>query len=393
MVHRRLLATVMFLMLVLPLFSSDAPDIRLVILGQDDPVYVWFGHSALMVDDSLNGDALVYDYGVFDFEQEQFFLNFAQGRLIYSKLASSARRQVYAAQMQQRDMRVITLNLPQEKRIKMAFFLNEEVQPGRNTYLYHHYEDNCATRIRDIIDDALGGAFYQWSSAQEGRMSYRGHFSRHAGNSYPMLWLLNFLQGPEIDKPITRWDEMFLPLELEQAVLEFPGLAGETVTVLEFPETRSLIPETYTSPWPWFLLTGILVSGLLLFSRRYLRTYGIIQAVLGLLFGLLGTGLLVMMWFTDHEVTRGNLNALMVNPLWFALIPWGIAVARGKIYAMKHIVLFWRILSLAGAAVLIIRLFMEYPQGNQLTLALLLPILFVQAQWHRLRIPKRVKLT
>src|SRR3546814_3761325 len=42
-----------------------------------------FGHDAILIGDPANPNAQLYNYGMFDFNQENFFLNFARGRMNY----------------------------------------------------------------------------------------------------------------------------------------------------------------------------------------------------------------------------------------------------------------------------------------------------------------------
>ncbi len=395
----------LFLLLIPASLSAEdtekEPEIRLMTIGQHDPVYIWFGHTSLIVDEPETGESTLYDYGVFDFQQERFYLNFAMGRLIYAKTASPPERHIYAAQRDERNLRIITLDIPAEQREETAEFLEREVLPGNDTYLYHHYYDNCSTRVRDIIDRATGGQFKEWAQAQSGRMTYREHFSRHAPNSFWMLWLLNFLQGSVIDYPITRWDEMFLPLELEAAVLEFSytdpsgiqrELAADKLEVLNYAH-RQEIPGEWEGVWPKGLAAGLLFAAAAAAgiwrlyrwakgrSAQGLRVYGLIQAVFGLAFGLIGSILLFMMVFTDHDVTRQNINLWMVNPLWLAAVFYGISAMRGNARSVKPLVYLWRGISVLSLIMVLYRPFMTYPQGNELSMAMFLPLIFIQGQW------------
>ncbi len=403
MIKRSVRIAVLILAACLTFLSADAPDIgdhitiRLMTLGQGDPVYIWFGHSAIVVDDEYQRTSLLYDYGVFDFQQENFYTNFAMGRLIYSIIVSPAQAHVYLARQTERNLRVATLDLPSEAKEEVATFLARDVLPGNNTYLYHHYYDNCSTRIRDIIDAATGGQFKAWAVSQEGSMTYREHVRRHTGHSFFMDWLLNFLQGPLIDRPITRWDDMFLPEELERSVLEFSytdpqgdriPLAASYEVVTQFA-SRPPVPEAWYPLWPKGLLLGIFLAAVSLASQS-LRfrgvkgsSWGILNAFLGIFFGIFGTVLPFMMLFTDHDVTRGNLNLFMVNPLWLIIGVLGILHARGKADYTRQMVLLWRVLGVLSLVMLALRLFMEYPQQNMLTISIVLPLVLIQGQWWR----------
>ena len=59
--------------------------------GQE-ALYAAFGHSAIRINDPVLGIDLAYNYGVFDFNQPNFYLNFTRGHLIYKLSVQDARR-------------------------------------------------------------------------------------------------------------------------------------------------------------------------------------------------------------------------------------------------------------------------------------------------------------
>ena len=64
--------------------SKDA-SISIITLGPDkNELYAAFGHSAIRVADPANGIDWAYNYGVFDFDQPNFYLNFTRGFLLRS---------------------------------------------------------------------------------------------------------------------------------------------------------------------------------------------------------------------------------------------------------------------------------------------------------------------
>ena len=122
-----------------------------------------------------------------------------------------------------------------------------------------------------------------------------------------------------IDRPATLWDEMFLPENLERAVMAYYGLDCTLVVDNEghYPE----IPDTPQNNILFSVLMGLILGGIssLLLVWRKDRAVFIYSGVVYVLFGLLGTLLLFMMFFTNHDVTWFNENLLFVNPLLIVL--------------------------------------------------------------------------
>ena len=124
--------------------ASRAQDlvVRLVTIEPSDPLYTWWGHSALIVEDGRLGVSRFYNYGLFSFEQERFVQNFAMGRLWFVVGASDTERELAYYRYLGRTIRIQTLNLLPGKRLEMARFLENNILPRNRTYLYDHYNDN-----------------------------------------------------------------------------------------------------------------------------------------------------------------------------------------------------------------------------------------------------------
>ena len=57
--------------------------IGLVTMGPGSEIWEKFGHNAILVEDTVSGTSRWYNYGMFSFRQENFLLNFIQGRMNY----------------------------------------------------------------------------------------------------------------------------------------------------------------------------------------------------------------------------------------------------------------------------------------------------------------------
>ena len=83
---------------------------------------------------------------------------------------------------QNRSIQVRELNLSPAKRRALAERLSYYVQPEHRSYRYHHYENNCSTKVRDMIDSALDGQFMRANSTR-GALTYRDETRRYTQQS------------------------------------------------------------------------------------------------------------------------------------------------------------------------------------------------------------------
>ncbi|MDR0624826.1 MAG: DUF4105 domain-containing protein [Treponema sp.] len=392
---------------------GDYLTLKIAVMGPGDELYFWWGHIALVIDDELTGQSRFYDYGIFSFDNDHFFTNFAFGRLLYSCGVSPARPNINAYIATNRDVTVYTLDLPPEKREEVWRFAENNVLPENRNYYYHHFKDNCSTRIRDIIDLAVDGQFREAYGEASGRFTLRQHVRRHTWFSPVMDWILNFWMGQDIDTPITVWEEMFLPAEVGNRINEFwyTGAAGTSrklvtgVELINRAAGRPPVLETPRRQWPMELAAGIAVAVLLglFFFLQEKKTLpgqiivGISHSLLGLLFGAAGLVLFFMANFTNHDYTFHNSNILFANPLLLAAVPLGILYAKSnnepeRIMPELLLKALW-LLSLLGIFLsMLIKLFPEFYQQNLVDQMLLLPIVLVLTlePWGIRRILERV---
>ncbi|MFC2822066.1 MAG: DUF4105 domain-containing protein [Spirochaetales bacterium] len=337
----------------------DSCSVSLLTVGPGGPLYSWFGHSALLVT-TPSGSNITFDYGSFSFNADSFFLNFAMGRLWFVCSASYAEAQLDKIKEEGRSVTRIELPLDAVQKKAVIEFLNSNAKTENSTYLYHHYRDNCATRLRDIIDRSANGAFKEWAQKQSG-LSYRKQASRALSRNPFVQWALDFLQSGQIDKDATLWEEMFLPDVLEKAVKEYFSLESTEIAASSGRYSKS--PSEPQSNILFSILAGVLLGGvsasLILFGRENINFIyiGIVETI----FAVMGLLLLFMMLFTNHDVTWYNENIIFVNPL--LLVP-AVSAFRKSSRTLK---LCHRIL-LAVIAVLVL-------------LKILIPYIFIQNNW------------
>ena len=314
----------------------DKCTISLLTVSQGGPIYSWFGHSAFLITTPDRRD-ITYDYGTFSFNDDDFVVNFAFGRLWFLCHSSYAEYQLEGLEEDGRSVTRVVLPLTWEQKKAVIGFLNENVQAENRTYLYHHYKDNCATRLRDIIDYTTDGDFRRWAESQPGH-TFRQQASRALSRNPFMLWLLDFLQSGQIDKPATLWDEMFLPGNLEKAVMEYYHLYNELVVDNE--SNYPAVPDKPKSNILFSVLFGLVLGGI---SAVFLLTgkekgYFIYSGIIDVILGILGSFLFFLIFFSNHDVTWFNENILFVNPLLFVLAILAFRKSR-KVELFSRIIL------------------------------------------------------
>ena len=416
----RLLALVGFVILLYTISSAQAlPEdkssgsrgdnlvIKLVTIGPGDDFTSWWGHTAIIVEDNKFNVSRFYNYGLFSFEQENFVTNFAMGRLIFWVGAWNTSDALAHYVSLNREIRFQILDLSPEKRVQVATMLATNIRPENREYLYDHYRDNCSTRVRDLFDHILDGQFYRQTQIA-GTMTFREHTRRHTDRDFIVDWLLMFLMNNTIDQEIRRWDDMFLPEEIEQNISDFSykdesGNMRELVkSTYTFFHTKDREPLPVGAPahWPIGLTIGLL-SGILAilggigYSRgvKYMRQlYGIFHIVIGIIYGIPGLILFFMSFFTDHIVTYHNENLLLANPFTFLFIPFGVGIILNNAFSLKWVPTLWYFLCGLNIILLILKIFPVFDQQNWLSISLILPLNLAMAfSWNRIIKIKRTE--
>lgn len=318
-----------------PLFAQvdEEPRINetqawLLTYGPGEIYWQRYGHNAIWIRDPALGIDHTFNFGFFDFTQENFLRNFVQGRLNYFAAARPAQVELAEYIDQDRSIRAQRLNLDPERFARLRDYLVAEVSAENREYLYDYYLHNCSTRVRDALDLALDGALESSLKGESAPLNYRGHTRRLTDMDWFYYLGLQAGLGSPIDRPISRWEETFIPGVLAEAVAQLTDPATGQPVVLEdsilHTSALSVPAEQTRSVWYRYLLAAVLIlaAGWILCFVPGVNAKRLALTWLTLA-GLLGTVLACLWIFTDHWVARFNLNLLLLNPLWliFAMVP------------------------------------------------------------------------
>lgn len=300
---------------------SEQAEISVITCGPSQrELYTAFGHSAFRVFDPANGIDLAYNYGVFNFNQPNFYLNFARGFLYYRLGVEDFREFVYPYMYFNRSVREQVLDLNQEQKQKVFAYLQTNARPENQQYRYDYFYNNCATKIRDVIVDALGSDAVHF----DGSYVTTDYTIRELTDLYlqEQPWGdlgIDICLGLPMDKTATPWEYMFLPDYIESG-FDHASLAQENKPIVKrkniIYESREMEAEDRLPHPLYFFIPLALV--VLVISALDLRRGKMSLWLDVLLFGICGSigFLLFFLWFfTDHKAAWGNLNLLWAFPL------------------------------------------------------------------------------
>ncbi|MFY9151079.1 MAG: DUF4105 domain-containing protein [Prolixibacteraceae bacterium] len=298
---------------------SQTAQISILTCDPGKEVYSMYGHTAIRVNDSARGFDAVFNYGVFSFETPNFMYRFAKGQTDYLMVGQKFSSFIPEYEEEQRSVYEQVLNLSPEGKEKLYQALIENARPENREYRYNFFMDNCATRIRDMIEKN-GGSKITFTDNHPTE-SYRD-LIKYFHHSF--RWIdfgIDLLVGKKAEETVSAYGQMFLPEYLfnqfAQARISVDGteqpLVSGTRTLVEFPNSK------LNSDWPWpaivFGLLFLLVAAISV--RAYFRKKRTEWLDYWLL-ALTGIAGLIIGWFTlysEHPAMSPNYNLLWAFPL------------------------------------------------------------------------------
>ncbi|MGB0133754.1 DUF4105 domain-containing protein [Dokdonella sp.] len=372
--------------------GAPALEVSLLTFGPGEVYWERFGHNAIVIRDPATGAAISYNYGIFDFEEKDFFLNFIRGNMRYQIAANDARDDIdyYVAQGRSVTEQRLRLTPAQAHALRQA--LDTNLWPENRHYRYDYFTSNCSTKIRDQLDTALGGSLRQQMSSPSRGFTYRILAAALTSPDPFLMGVIDIGLGPFSDQRLSFWKDSFVPMQLRDHMREMRTVdaAGNSVALVveenQLSEARLPAPPPLPPDLRWpFLAIGMALAALLGFMscRREQRWARIGFASLALLFSsicaVFGLILLGLWGFTEHESAWANENLLLFSPLCVLLLPtwWRSAHAgwQASVFARRLTML----IALLAAFAVFSKILSSFEQANFAWILLLLPAHLVLA--------------
>lgn len=287
--------------------SQADSDVRLITIGPGDAFWSAYGHTALAIGDR------VYGFGYFSFEDENLIQSFISNQMFYDIGVSDFSDELAMAEWQNRTFIVQDLFLDSIEQQQMADYLVWHNLPENQSYRYDYFVNNCATKIRDILDQAWHGQIKQ----RFHKPTNQSYFSLTFPANKQALMNFGIVLGygwPAYEKR-TAWELMAFPVYLQSVMSQMPNTEVSGAQVLYEADQQAGWQNWLLTHWFIWAYTIIISLALKIKMTRRISSHFVFASQLTL--GLV----IVYFWlFSGHEITQWNFNVLLFSPMVMLLL-------------------------------------------------------------------------
>lgn len=310
--------------------------------------YELYGHTALRVKQGGAGIDAVFNYGVFDYTQSNFTWHFVLGECDYMVMPVSY--SVFFREYERRGSSILSqrLNLTQEEAVKLFGLLCENAKPENMVYRYDFYRNNCTTKVRDIVEQAVDGEIIYPELPlllmYHRHETYREMIHYYTSHSKWCEAGQDLLLGCHSDTVLSTRAMLFLPECLSSAYDRAEIRCEDKDTrplVAEREELLQKGPQIDEPGFPFSPLQcsvilfafSLLVLTLEVFFKRQMWLIDVFM--LGTV-GLAGLLLCFLFCFSKHPTLDSNFQIWLFNPLPLVGLYYIVPAARKKRRTLWH---------------------------------------------------------
>lgn len=362
--------------------------ISVLTCGSGDQLYSTFGHSAFRVKDQAVGIDVVYNYGTFDFNSDNFYVKFAKGKLDYKLARQRYTNFIREYKYDKRWVNEQVLQLSQGERNELFQFLEHNYLPENRAYLYDFFYNNCSTKIWDVLAAVFGTKLILNEDYLEEQFSHRELIHQNMPTNSWSAFGIDLALGAVIDDLATPKEHMFLPLyvmkQMNTAKLGSIFLAPDEVSLYQ-PEPNNNKNNFLLTPLFWSLVFMVMVFVITYNDHKTDKRSRRLDFGVFLITGIVGHVIFFLWFLTDHTATASNFNILWAFPFNLYL---SFLVLRNRIFAN------WTIVCLLFLIFMLIVTVALWILGVQVFSPVIAPILLALGarftylyQWNRINYP------
>lgn len=328
--------------------AADSLRVSLLTCSPGKEIFELYGHTALRVtnltkesDLTQNNrtNDLVFNFGVFSFNQPHFIARFIKGDTDYTMDAVpfDVFLKSYFRDGRHVEEQILYLNQAESHRLLQAL-MNLWTQESWS-YRYNFFKDNCTTRARDIIEQAMDGHIVYAPSDKNKAISYRSIVHEYTADSPWDEIGQDILLGAEADEPIDGRAQQFVPYHLKKAFSKaniqrtdgtcLPLVQQELQHVSDtaaVPDARHISPTVIAIIW--LLITAGIVA--LRWKKKDTGYLWFYDALPLLLQGCMGVIIAYLFLFSSHPTVNSNWLLIIFNPIPLLYLPVALTKAKKR---------------------------------------------------------------
>lgn len=289
-------------------------EISILTIGPGDQFFEKFGHSAIRIKDPVLQLDYIFNYGIFNFNQPNFYSKFAKGELLYKVAANPYSYFIQSYKMEKRWVKEQILNLTQPEKQAFYVFLRNNILPQNASYRYDPFIDNCATKLRDITKNVLGDKL-KLHSGNKNTTLRKLMNDQLLWNSWGSFGL-NIGSGTNLDSTADISQQMYLPDYVYSAFKDAQKIENGVATplvkkeniLLDFEEKKS-ITQWYN---PVFIFSILFLISLVVTYRdqKKQKQSKWLDFIILFVTGIIGIVVLFMWFISSHSSGPNNFNLL-----------------------------------------------------------------------------------
>lgn len=301
-----------------------------------EELYAKFGHTAILVRDNVRQNNIVFNYGCFNYNSDNFMYKFLLGQTDYILGAEDLENFMYRYSYMGNGVTEQTLNLSREETNKLVNLLFDNLRPENQEYRYNWLYDNCTERARDIIEKAVDGNVDYAAKTKD--TTVRKMLNNCLENDLWSSFGINLILGEEIDTEADKRIQMFIPdvyrAEVDEAyIVRSDGRKEKLIS-----SKRIILDETncfekasmVTSPLSiaiLLLIISVILLGFEIKTRRYCAPFDV---ALHIIQGFAGIIVSFLFFFSEHPAVDSNWLVILFNPIAIIYSIWIIYCCQKK---------------------------------------------------------------
>ena len=319
-------------------------EISIVTAGPGEALYEKFGHAAIRIKDPVLNLDLIYNYGVFDFNQPNFLLNFADGKMYYVLARYDFKYFISSYRKDKRWLKQQVLNLNKTEKQQLFLYLENNALIENATYPYDPFFNNCASKLKDITTAILKENVVLNSKNIKDKSTLRELMNQEITWNTWGNFGINLITGRILDQERNQLEYTYLPDYLFKTIKngkikrdhKIINLVKREDVLLDFDEISTNI--SLFNPLAFFTLLALIVVLITVKDIKNQKRTKWLDFIIFFLTGIVGLILTYFWFFSSHKTAPDNYNVLWAF-LPNLIVAFIVTKAIAKKWLQKYLII------------------------------------------------------